>query len=448
MFGKDFRFGTGISSYQVEGAYQGDGKDLSIWDVFTHQKGTIKDGTDGDVALDFYHRYPEDLDLAKELGIQDFRFSLSWPRVVHEDGSVNRKGVVFYISLIEEIKKRGRNPVRTIYHWDRPLWLEKKGGFYPRSCLKDWENYRKVVCRYFAPIRKDFISFNEPQCFLFLGFHKGGHAPNKDCSYEELCQCAHHVLLCHALAFKRIKEVNPDASIGFVNTFNAPIPMEKNPILIEKRKELLFAYPKKADDFYTVSIYRDPLYLGEYPSGYADSVKTFSSFVLPGDRELIRKAKPDTVDCNIYTGRFYKLDKDGNAVEADFSLKGEDSDLGWLKKRPSSVYYGPWLRYDRYHLPVLITENGGCYKDVVKDGKVHDEERCAYLQEYLDEIFRAIEDGVPIKGYYYWSLLDNFEWAEGYKKRFGLVYVDYKDGLKRIKKDSFDLYQRLIKEIK
>ncbi len=445
MLPKDFRFGTGISSYQVEGAYRENEKEQSVWDVYTHEKGNILDGTNGDVALDFYHRYKEDLDLANELGIQDFRFSLSWARVLKADGTINLKGIRFYQSLIEEIEKRGMNPVRTIYHWDRPRWFFEKGGFLPRSCLDDFARYRDVVSEYFAPERTDFISFNEPQCFLFLGFHKGGHAPNVLRSYQELCQMAHHVLLCHAIASEKIKAKNPRADVSFVNTFNAPIPIRESVALSNKIKEMLFDYPKRAEDFYTVSIYRDPLYLGKYPDGYLESLQD-SSFVHPGDRERISKAKPKTCDCNIYTGRYYDLNQDGNLIEVKKESKAEESDLAWLKKRPDSLYYGPLFRYDRYHLPIRITENGGCYKDSFENGFVHDEKRISYLKEYLSSVDKAIQDGIPIVSYYYWSLLDNFEWAEGYRKRFGLVYIDYERGLTRTKKDSFYAYKKIIED--
>lgn len=447
MLLKKFRFGTGISSYQVEGAYKEDGKEESIWDAFTHEKGNVLDGTNGDVALDFYHRYREDLDLAKELGIQDFRFSLSWTRVIKEDGTPNPEGIRFYQSLIEEIKKRNRNPVRTIYHWDRPRWFLEKGAFLPRTCLDDFSKYRDIVSECFAPLRTDFISFNEPQCFLFLGFHKGGHAPNVLRNYLDLCQRAHHVLLCHAIAFEKIKAKNPLADVAFVNTFSASIPRRDDDVLLDKRKKSFFAYPKKAEDFYTVSIYGDPLYLGKYPNGYLESLPD-TSFVHPGDIERIFRAKPKTCDCNIYTGRYYDLNPEGNLFEVRKESKKEQSDLAWLKKRPSSVYYGPLFRYDRYHLPIRITENGGCYKDSLKKGLVHDKDRVSYLKEYLSRVDKANQDGIPIVAYYYWSLLDNFEWAEGYSKRFGLVYIDYDNGLKRIKKDSFYAYQKIIEDTK
>ena len=447
MFPKDFSFGAGVSAYQVEGGCKEGGKDLSIWDVYSHKKGNILDGTDGDRAIDFYHRYREDLDLARELGLDDFRFSLAWTRVVKEDGSVNRKGVSFYLSLIEEIKKRGRKPVRTIYHWDRPRWLEKKGGFLPRSVLHDFENLRRVVSRYFAPIMDDFISFNEPQCFLYLGYHHGGHAPNLTATYEELGRRAHHVLLCHALASFRIKSVNKKAKVSFVNTFNVPIPVRDDSLLKEKAKKKLFSFPHCAEEFYTNSIYGDPLYLGHYPVGYQEVRPAFPSFVRQGDRERIGKARPETIDCNIYTGTYYDLDKQGNLMEAN-GRKGEDSALPWLKKRPLSLYYGSLFRYERYGLPIRITENGGCYQDSLAEGKVHDRERKEYIREYLSSLSSAIDRGIPIRAYYYWSLFDNFEWSEGEEKRFGLVYIDYKNGLKRIKKDSFYFYQERIRKKK
>lgn len=448
MLPKDFHFGSAIASYQVEGAYKEGNKDESIWDRFTHQIGNIADNSNGDVADDFYHRYEQDLDLAKELGIDDFRFSLAWTRVVKESGEPNRNGVIFYQHLIEAIEKRGRKPVRTIYHWDRPCWFLEKGGFLNRSCLKDWENYRKVVSKFFAPMRDEFISFNEPQCFLSQGFHKGRHAPNFEYGFQQLAKRAHHVLLCHALAAERIHEANPKANVGFVNTRNATLPKSDNPLLREKRKELFFSIPRDASGFNLLSLYSDPIYLGRYPEGYDRIVPGFDSFVYPKDRERRKKGKPKTCDCNIYTGNYFDLDKEGNLLLLKGSSKEEDSDLFWLKKRPLSLYYAPFFRYERYHLPIRITENGGCYKDTLTDGKIHDGGRISFLSEYLKQVERTISKGIPIIAYYYWSLRDNFEWAEGYQKRFGLVYIDYRNNLKRIKKDSFYLYQKIIQESK
>lgn len=440
-----FRFGTGISSYQVEGDRTG--RDSCIWDDFCLVKGNIKDKTDGNTAIDFNHRYKEDLQYAKELGIQDFRFSISWPRVIKDNGSVNEEGLDFYSDLVDEIIKDGMNPVVTIFHWDLPSILMKKGGFTNRSIITDFIRFVQVLSKKLSQRVTDWITFNEPQCFIGIGYQKRGQAPKIDCDYITMAKAAHNVLLCHSHAYQILKKDNPNCTVSFVNTFNVPLPYGRGKEEMEKElSDILFSIPKSKEEFYTLSIYSDPLYIGSYPKEYSKKIET-SEIIQKGDMELIQKSKPDYLCLNIYTGTYYRKNKEEKTVIYEKKTESEKTDLPWLLRREKSIYYGCKYLYGRYKTPIIITENGGCYHDrLLKNKVIHDKERSQYLKKYLHEAKRCIKEGIDIRGYYYWSLFDNFEWEWGESKRFGLVYIDYKDNLKRYKKDSFYTYQRIIKK--
>ena len=431
-----FRFGVGMSSYQVEGAF---GRSPSIWDELSQRKGAIKDGSDASLADDFYHRYKEDIRLSKELGIQDFRLSFSPTRFFDENGNETVEGIHFYQEVIQEILRNRLRPVVTLYHWDLPCYLEKKGGFTSPEIVSFFTRYAEIVAEHFSSLVSSFITFNEPQCFLGIGYQRRNHAPSTYHTFEEMKRATHHVLLAHAHMYQVLKRANPHCEVSFVNTMNVPLPINDNPLLLEKCRQKLFSIPKDETDFYSISIYLDPLVKGYYPEGFLpDNIKE-------GDLEFIQISRPDYLGLNIYTGTYFTLDEKNQLVESSHVEKEEASDLFWLKRRPGSLYYGPKFFYERYHLPLVITENGGCYRDNLEEGQIHDTKRVLYLTSYLDALKKAIEDHIDIRGYYYWSLLDNFEWAEGLSKRFGLLYVDYKDNLKRYRKDSFYAYQNIIK---
>lgn len=446
MLPSHFHFGVGTSSYQVEGAPHEGGKLPSIWDVYSHVPGHIKNGDTGDVAVDFYHRYKEDIALAKELGVDTFRFSLAWTRLVKEDGSVNLEGVVFYRSVLEEIHCQGLRPVITLYHWDLPQYLEDKGGWKERSILDAYLAYVSIVKEHLLDLCTDFLTFNEPQCFLYLGYQNLGHAPGKVYTFEEMMRAAHNVLVCHFKAQKLLKEDHPEVTVGFVNTMNGVIPENDDPKLWKAIQENFFKTPKGPKDFYTQSIYMDPLYLHHYPKEVEDYLREHN-ILEPGDLDLIKEGKDDTVYLNLYTSNHCYLDEKGKYHSERRPTKEKQGYLDWLIQEPETLYYTPKLIQERYHLPIVISENGDAVEDTLTpDGHVHDPRRSSYLLSYLHEMERAIEDGVDIRGYFYWSLCDNLEWAEGFGPRFGLVYIDYKNNLRRIKKDSFYDYQEFIKE--
>lgn len=431
-----------MSSYQVEGAAYL--RDPSIWDDYAHTEGRIHDGTTGDIACDFYHRYKEDVALAKELGISDFRFSFSWPRLVDKEGNVKEDGLLFYKALIEEIRRNGMNPIVTIYHWDLPSYLQNRGGWISRGILKDFSRYIDVICEHFAGDIDTWLTFNEPQCFICLGYTDKNHAPGIKVSYHDLLVASHHVLLAHSIAYKKLKSANPLCQVSFVNAFTPPLSAKDDPLAEEKLKEKQFALPRGTEDFYPLSLYADPLFLGHYPEGLKE--KDDCSFILEGDMEAIKEARPDFMAVNIYTASYWDLDEEGELKEvpSPYSPEEEKSDLMWLNKRPKSLYYGVKRCYERYGVPIFVTENGACYKDGLTDGMIHDEKRSQFIIEYLTELDKLVKEGYPVLGYYYWSLLDNFEWSDGLSKRFGLIYVDFDGDLKRYCKDSFFTFQKII----
>jgi beta-glucosidase len=447
MFNKDFRFGIGVASYQVEGAYNLDGKVPSIWDVFTHTKGRIVDSSNGDVCLDFYHRYKEDIDIAKDLGIQDFRLSLSWCRIINENQSINIKGIAFYRNVLSYIKECGMRPVVTLFHWDMPEYLDEKGGWENRDIIKYYGTYVQAVADNLSDLIDTYLTFNEPQCFIGMGLRGVEHAPLRKASIEGLLAASHHVLISHALAYQILKKKNPNCEVGFVNTCTPMIPEDKkDKDLYKACSDELFRIDDLEEDFTSFPLFTDPLYLGDYPSNvkkrYASLLK---EIIKPGDMELLQKAKQKQVYLNIYTGHQCRLVNGHLASLYDSKIEDQTS-FEWLKVQPEALYYGPKYVYERYHLPIVISENGEPFDDKLVAGRVEDSYRSKFINLYLAQLDKAYQEGTPITGYYYWSLLDNFEWAYGYTKRFGLIYIDYRNNLKRIKKNSFYTYQKIIKD--
>lgn len=433
------RYGVGSSGFQIEGK---EGRSLSVWDLYLEKEGTL-DGSDPSYGTDFLKCYKEDIALAKDLGISDFRFGVSYSRVISEDGSFNKRGIRFYKDLAQAIKEAGLRPVCTLYHWDLPQIYENEGGWTKRDMAYRFASYARFLSESFGDLVSSYVTFNEPQCFLGLGYQKGlGHAPDTEHDYEAMLRSVHHVLLGHALASEAIRKRNPKAEILFVNTADIPLPIRKGDLSLERAlSKMLFSIPKDARSFYTESLFLDPLYFGSYPAEIRE--RSSLSFVEEGDMELIHKGKPDALALNIYTGHYYDLDKEGKVVEVR-EEEGPKSPLSWLNFHPLALYYGPKYFYLRYGAPILITENGGCYDDRLEEGKIHDPDRINYLSSYLDALKKAKKEGVPVLGYYYWSLTDNLEWKEGVSKRFGLVYVDYKKGCLRIPKDSYFAYRDII----
>ncbi len=443
MFSKDFIFGAATAAYQIEGSIDADNKLESIWDRFTKNKKNVIDGSDGSFVCDSYKRYKEDVALLKELGVDVYRFSIAWTRVIDENNNPNLIGINYYVNLCKELIKNGIRPIVTLYHWDMPQFLMDKGGFTNDEIVSYFEKYTDIVTKALNGLVKDYITINEPQCIIFMGHDACLFAPGIKYSEKEILKAIHNLLKCHGIATKVIRKNVENSTVGFAPCSRPVIPSVKDKELEEKCYERYFSLDKNDEYSNTVSIYSDPVFLGDYPKEYYVQFKDSLPNITKDDLELISQPV-DYIYQNYYSGNYYSLDKNNNLVKDDFYFGHPEGNIDWLQVVPETLYYGPKFLYRRYKKPIIISENGFCNVDFVSlDGNVHDPQRIDYVKRYLMEL-EKISKEVPIKGYFYWSLFDNFEWNSGLRKRFGLVYVDYRNGT-RIKKDSFYEYKKIIK---
>jgi beta-glucosidase len=438
----DFIWGAGTSAYQIEGAVNVDGRTPSIWDVFSHKDGKIDRGHTGDIACDHYHRYVEDVALLAKLGVKAYRFSISWNRILpNGTGRVNPQGFVFYDCLLDELEKYHIEPYITLYHWDLPQILFEKGGWLNPEIPHWFEHYVDVVTKHFGNRVKNYITINEPQCIVQVGMHSPEHAPGVVYSTKECLLASHHLLLAHGFAVRIIRKNNPTALVGFAPCSNSVVPVKHTPAAIEAARSLFFKLPK--DNFYAVTLFSDPVFLGDYPKEYYEIYKDDLPFIGPDDLKII-SSPIDYCYQNVYTGTYCDIDAFGRGFIQAFAPGSPQANIVWEDVVPETTYWTPKFLYERYHKPIFIGENGMCCHDAIsKDGAVHDPNRIDYMDRYLTELSRASHDGIEIVGYFAWSLLDNFEWAWGYTKRFGIVFVDFITQ-KRIPKDSYYFYQHTI----
>lgn len=428
-FKKDFIWGAASASYQIEGAAFEDGKGLNIWDCFTREKGKIFDDHNGDIACDHYHRTEEDMDLMRELGLQSYRFSVSWARVIPDGiGKVNEKGIEFYNRLIDGLVKRGIKPCMTIYHWDLPYALHLKGGWLNDDSPKWFAEYVALIKERFGDRVHDFITFNEPQVFVGCGYFEGSHAPGYKLPKAELLRIGHNVLKAHGLAVKALRN-GEKCRIGITGASCPAIPATNNEEDKKAAERCYYASDYEAFVF-SDAYWFDPVFKGKYPDWVYAFREINKPVITDSDLELICQPL-DFLGLNIYNGKYVSA-KDGILGNPQGHAR---TSIDW-PITPEALYWGPMFMYERYGKPIIITENGmACHDAVSLDGKVHDPNRVDYLHRYLQEYRRAAEDGAELDGYYVWSLTDNFEWAHGYNQRFGLVYVNY-ETQQRIVKDS------------
>lgn len=444
-FKKDFVWGTAASAYQIEGAAFEDGKGASIWDIFSHQQGRIFQGHHGDTACDHYHRMEEDVKLMVRLGIGAYRFSVSWPRVLPDGtGRVNEQGIAFYERLAELLLAYGITPYATLYHWDLPYALYRRGGWMNPDSPKWFSEYAALAGRRLGDKVKHFITFNEPQVFIGCGFIQGVHAPGVRLERRECLQMAHHVLLAHGRAVQALRARVPGVCIGFAPTSDAAIPVRETPCDIEAARTAFFSTKGGDDWVWSAAWWSDPVLLGEYPSDGRKLMEEDMPKIGGEDLKIISQPI-DFYGQNIYRGEPVEAAPEGGYQYGKRPAGGPRTAMGWHVNF-DCLYWGAKFLYERYRKPLYITENGmSCHDWISLDGKVHDPARIDYLHRHLQGLCRAAEEGADIAGYFQWSLLDNFEWAQGYSERFGLVYVDF-DTLERIPKDSFAWYQRVIRE--
>ena len=444
MFNKDFIFGAATASFQVEGYTKADGRIPTIWDTQCSIEGNIDDATNGDIACQSYKMYKTDVKLLKKLGVKAYRFSICWARIF-PNGKLNPKGVKYYRNLASELIKNGITPYVTLYHWDLPQYLQDKGGFLNPEFSNWFEEYTLAVTQALGDLVKDYITINEPQCITFLGHRTKEHAPGLSLTDKELLIIIHNILLAHGKAVRVIRKNVCNSTVGFSPNSRGVCPIDSNnKELYNKCYNEFFKITNKYDFAYGVSIFSDPVFLGDYPKEYYELFKDIHPVITKEDLEII-STPVDYCYQNIYSGDYYELDSNENLIMRKKEQGFPESNIFWGQVVPESLYYIPKMLYERYKKPIIISENGMCCHDAISlDGKVHDPNRADFILRYLSKLDEVSKE-IPVKGYFYWSLLDNFEWAMGYTKRFGIVFTEYSTG-RRIPKDSYYTYKKIIKE--
>ena len=426
-FSKDVLWGAAAASAQIEGGWKDGGRTPIIWDMAT--KKQVKHGETCHTACDHYHRWKEDVALMKEMGLKSYRFSISWSRVIPEEGKVNPEGLKFYSDLVDELLANGIEPLVTIFHWDLPMWVYKKGGWLSEGIVPLFREYTKVVVEALSDRVKWWMTINEPGCFIMNGYMQGAHAPFKH-DYLALSRLSRNCMLAHAASVKAIRQyAKQPVKVGIAFSTGAWVPENETPAEIEKARKLSV---EEGNGLMGNRWWMDPMLAGKPVRAYG----IYASH----ERDMAEIAQPlDFIGLNIYTS-FNYADWGSNQRPAPGTPRNA---LGWVIDE-RCMYWNVRFIYERYKLPIMITENGLAAHDMVSlDGKVHDPKRTDFMKRYLGQLKRAANEGIPLLGYQHWSVMDNFEWAEGYDPRFGLVYVDFTTG-KRIIKDSAWEYKHII----
>ena len=437
-FGSDFLWGVSTSSFQIEGAGQEDGRGESIWDRFCAEPGRIRDGSNGLVACDHYHRWPQDLDLAQNLGVNAYRFSIAWPRILPAGrGAINEKGLAFYERLVDGMLARGLQPWATLYHWDLPQPLQDAGGWKNRDTVAAFLEYTDVITRRLGDRVKHWITHNEPWCSCIMGYYEGVHAPGET-NLAGALQANHHVFLSHGQAIPVIRANSVGAEVGITLSLH---PIKAASDSAEDQAALA------RHDGVRNRWFLDPLFGRGYPEDTLALFGADAPKVLTGDLDAIA-TKTDFLGVNYYFPEEVRHSETGGPARTELVHREgvERTAFGWEVSPQGMVDLLTRVQRDYSPAKVMLTENGSTFEDeLLPNGTVADAERNRYLQRHLDALRVAMKQGVPVRGYFAWSLLDNFEWAEGYLRRFGLAYVDYATQA-RILKDSGRWYARFLKE--
>ncbi|KXA93679.1 beta-glucosidase [candidate division MSBL1 archaeon SCGC-AAA259E19] len=427
---EDFTWGVSSAAYQVEGAWNEDGKGESIWDRFTHEPGNVENGDTGDVACDHYHRYEQDVALMEELGVDAYRFSVSWPRIIPDgNGEVNDQGLQFYGDLTEELLDAGIEPWICLYHWNLPQALQNEKGWANSKIVEDFERYAELLGEEFGGRVENWVILNEPWVVSNLGYLMGEHAPGVS-DHERFLKASHNLQLAQGRAIETLREVNENFRIGTVLNL-APIHPASDD---EKDKEA-------ADrmDQYLNRWYLDPLFKGEYPP----LASRLGLNPDPDDLEAIRQPV-DFLGINYYTRQIVTHDPKKRLQSRQVERTSNTTEMGW-EIYPAGLEELLLRLKEDYDDPILyVTENGAAFDDkLTKDGRVEDDDRIKFLRDYIEAAGRAKEKGADLQGYFVWTLMDNFEWAFGYSKKFGLIKVDF-DTCERSPKKSYYWYRKTI----
>jgi beta-glucosidase len=440
-FPPDFLWGAATSSYQIEGALHEDGRGSSIWDLFAAMPGKVYQGQNGEPAADHYHRMPDDVALMAALGLNAYRFSIAWPRILPAGtGTINQRGLDFYDRLVDELLARGIMPAVTLYHWDLPVPLHERGGWLNRDTALAFADYAEVVARRLGDRVDWWITHNEPWCAAFLGYGLGVHAPGMQ-DITAACAAGHHLLLSHGLALPRLRaNVRSTVQLGITLNLYPIYPEDDRP---ETREAV-----ERADAF-SNRWFLDPLFRGRYPDGLFAAMGAAEPPIQAGDLETIA-APIDFLGVNYYSRKVVRA-LPADAVTSEWAPNGYDEVMvpgaaytqmgrGWEIYPAGLTDLLVRLKQDYAPRALAVTENGAAFEDQWNgDGQVSDPLRLQYVRDHLQALGHALAQGVPLRGYFLWSLMDNFEWGEGYSKRFGVVYIDYASQ-RRIVKDSGHWY--------
>lgn len=440
-FPSDFRWGAATASYQIEGAVNEDGRGPSIWDTFTHTPGTIADATVGDVADDHYHRYAEDIQILADLGMNSYRFSIAWPRIQSTGtGPVNEKGLAFYRRIAETCVENGVTPYATLYHWDLPQALEDAGGWLNRDTAERFRDYAAATHEALGDVIMSWITLNEPWCSAFLGYGNGMHAPGKTVGSDSI-KAVHHLLLGHGLAVQAMRGGSRHSALGLTLNLYSVRPASRSEADADAARRI---------DGLSNRLFLDPVLRNEYPEDVLDDAGVDEWFAERSDDLQTISTPIDFLGINYYSRHTVAAPEDGVFSDPSIPSTSPGSELirvvdtgapktqmGWEIHPDGMIDVIEMVHERAPQLPIYITENGAAYPDKIgPEDSVDDEERRHYFELHVDACRQALAKGLPLKGYFAWSLMDNFEWAYGFSRRFGLVYVDYETQKRTVKKSG------------